>query len=191
MHAIRVSPNSAAHACVGRASVSLHSHMCKRVSLKLFEILPLQLPHCLAMSRQAYTSQRMRAVATRSVADYLSCHTEGSTASLGDVSCEYEGVAQPDGSYDLDGSVRKRSTVAFRWRTNFDGPQNTVVETRADNAIERGIAIPPPWHFAPMCCNLQAEADKTATKAGQQLGLTDVSCRVLGQPRRSPLPDTD
>eukprot|EP00973_Karenia_brevis_P061680 8578182-Karenia_brevis.AAC.1 len=92
-----------------------------------------------AMPRQSYTSQRMRTAAERSVANFHRSQLGEATTSLVDVSCEYEGIAQPDGSYDPHGAIRVNSKVGFRWRANFHGPQCTVVEVRADHAVGRGV----------------------------------------------------
>ena len=131
----------------------------------------------------------MQAVAERSKEDYLRARAADEAVSLGDVSCEYAGVAQDDGSYDLQAPIRQNSTIGFRWKVDFDGPQDTVAEVRCDNAGARGVPFPPSWHFAPHCRDFQTIADASAAQAAKLHGLADASCRVLGQPRRCPLTD--
>jgi hypothetical protein len=139
--------------------------------------------------RESYTSRRMHAVAERSLADYLRARPATEAALLNDVRCEYAGVAQTDGTHDPQAPIHKNSTVAFRWRTDCDGLQTTVVEVRSYHAVARGIAFPPQWHLAPRCRDLQAKADASAAQAAKALGVGDASCRFLGQPRRSLLPE--
>eukprot|EP00973_Karenia_brevis_P038198 5266546-Karenia_brevis.AAC.1 len=88
------------------------------------------------MPRQKYTEERMRAVAERSMVDYLP--DLGGTSLLHNVRCEYEGVAQADGTYDPQAPIRQRSRVGFRWSGDCDGYQSVVTELRPDHAVSRG-----------------------------------------------------
>ena len=118
--------------CAGVANLLLQfsvSCVCGSVSASSSVLtLALTVQSRVGMSRQSYTTQRMQAVAERSKADYLRTRPADEAALLGDVSCEYAGVAQADGTYDLQAPIRANSKVAFRWRVVSDGPQSMLVE---------------------------------------------------------------
>ena len=131
----------------------------------------------------------MHAAAEKAVAEFLKEQTDDGSGFLKDVKCEYLGVAQSDGSYALNSHLCANSDVGFRWIADCDGQQNILVEARANNIIKRGVTFPPSWRIAPLCRDLQKNADDAALKAADMMGLSDVTCRVLGQPLPQQLPD--
>ena len=142
------------------------------------------------MPRSTSTAERMRVLAAKAVSDFVeTCADEGAVEGL---ACEYIGVAQTDGAYDIDAVIGARSKVAFEWRAFVNGPgaacATTIVEARCDNVVSRGVRFPPPWQTALGCRGLQTIADECAVRYASAQGLADVSLRVLGQPRSSPLP---
>ena len=140
------------------------------------------------MSRQPYTDKRMQAVADWSKAQYLRMHL-ANAALLGEISCEYAGVVQADGTCHPQAPIRANSKVAFWWRAVSDGPQSMLMEALCKHAVSRGIAFPPSWLVAQRCHDLQAIADASAAQAVKLFSLPDANCKVLGQPRRCPLPN--
>ena len=140
------------------------------------------------MPRSTNTAERMRFLAEKAVSDFVeSCADENAVEGL---ACEYIGVAQMDGTYDVDAVIAARSKVAFEWRAFVNGPgaacATTVIETRCDRAVSEGVRFPPPWQTALGCRGLQTIADERALRYASARGLADVSLRVLGQPRSSP-----
>ena len=143
-----------------------------------------------AMPRQAFTKQRMQAIARESLATYHRTHSGDAVTKLNDLVCEYEGVKQNDGTYYLDVRVTAHSIVAFRWHTSFNGSQFSMKEIRADRASKNGVPFPAAWHQAPQCCIFESWIDACAIKAKDALDLTSLGHRLLGQPKRCTLPET-
>ena len=140
-------------------------------------------------TRRKLTKQRMESIADWSLAQYLRSRSEDEVVALEDLCCEYAGVTQADGAYDPDAHITQKSKVAFRWRLPSAGPQVFEVEVLCRSAIERGVAFPPHWYFAIKSQDLQTQANAAAAEDPQTLAASSACCRVLGLPRRSPMPE--
>lgn len=131
----------------------------------------------------------MQTIAEISEADYLCALLIDGAAWLEHATCQYIGVAQPDGSYDLHSPIQQYSHVGFRWCAYDDGFLDATVQIRPDDAVARGVCLPLSWLLVPECKSLQIKADMAAAEAREKYGLTKATCHVLGQSRPCSLAD--
>ena len=101
----------------------------------------------------------------------------------------YRGVLNEEGGIDIEAPLRKDTQVVFEWRARGEGfDETSQVKLRCNDAIDRGVPLPPSWKTKLRCLSLRDVAERSAQIA-REGGVRDALCVVLGQPKPSPLPD--
>ena len=107
--------------------------------------------------------------------------TESNSIQDVELLCEYQD--------NLPGKVTAQTKVDFEWRLKFLGFEDRqTVNVRVNAAAKQGIPLPDSWRTATQCLKLDEIAARSAAEAKTKLGLTNLSCAVLGQPKAASLP---
>ena len=118
--------------------------------------------------RARFDAERLRELARRA--------TELNSSPDAELTCEYKD--------DLPGQITWRTTVTFEWHikcVEFEDRQ--TVNVIADNAAKQGIHLPESWRTAIQCSKLDEIAGRCADAEKAKLGMTHLSCAILGQPK--------
>ena len=137
----------------------------------------------------AYTHERLQQFGTLAAEVARARLANDGWMPVGQLACEYRGVARNGEEYDLNEIPTRRSTIVFHWHASVGGRcEQASVRVRCDHASDRGVPFPDGWHTALRCANLQAIADEAAKAAREELG-GDIDCKILGVCRRAALPE--
>jgi hypothetical protein len=115
-----------------------------------------------------------------------------------EITCDFAGLAET-GEAQAEGAATKRNTMlAFRWQARCQGSagetsldEAVVVTVRCRHAVTRGVPLPDAWPHALRGMSLPSMAMSSAQKVQEQCGLPNIRCRIIGQPKYSPLPPVD
>ena len=129
-----------------------------------------------------YNRDLLQGVGRRSVAQAL--ERLGYDVAL---SCDYVGVKTED-TYNLSTTPKYTSEVGYKWMLQADDLQEiATVDVRANSAMGRLVALPDGWDTAIRCFGLEKLATECAEEVAKKgRRLTEVHCRVLGNPRTNP-----
>jgi len=104
------------------------------------------------------------------------------------LACDYRGVAIDDGSYDINETPARRSTIAYEWHASAGGHhEQSWVRLRCDNASGKGVPFPKAWHTALRCSNLATLGEEAAKAAREEIG-GEIACKLLGVAKRTDEP---
>jgi hypothetical protein len=115
-----------------------------------------------------------------------------------EIKCDFVGLAETGGAKVEGAAVKWNTMLAFRWHARCKGSvgdtpldETMVVAVRCDHACKRGVPFPDAWQQALRGLSLQSMAISSEQKVQERCGLTNIRCRVAGQPKHSPLPNAD
>ena len=95
----------------------------------------------------------------------------------------YRGVPNEEGGVDIAAPLRKDTQAACEWRARGEGfDETSQLKRRCNDAIDRGVPLPPSWKTKLQCLKLRDIAERSAHVA-REGGVRDALCVVLGQPK--------
>jgi len=114
-------------------------------------------------TKGAFTLERLQAFGA-AAAEGARTFLANDGGPVGDrLACDYRGLAIDDGSYDINETPARHSTIAYEWHASVGGHhEQSWVRLRCDNASEKGVPFPKAWHTALRCSNLSSHQDLPA-----------------------------
>ena len=91
-----------------------------------------------------------------------------------------------------DVALTSRPDLIFCWAIAIEGKiRESEVCARADNASERGVPFPAPWHNAVRCGDLSSRAAGAGRALEIVEGVSEISCSLVGVPKPCRAPSGD